>query len=51
MSDKSSFLAELKRRNVIPIEDANDSVSLSDLRTRELHRTIFTLVLPQHRAI
>jgi hypothetical protein len=47
MSDKPAFFAELKRRNVIPIEDANDSISRSDLRTGELHRTIFTSVSPR----
>ena len=34
MSDKPSFFAELKRRNVIPMDYADDSITLSDLRTR-----------------
>jgi hypothetical protein len=51
MSEKLSFFAELKRRNVIPMDYADDSITLFDLRTCELHRTIFTLVLPRHRAI
>jgi hypothetical protein len=44
MSDKPSFFADLKRRSVIPIDYADDSISLPDLPTRELHRTIFTSV-------
>jgi hypothetical protein len=51
MSDKPSFFAELKGRNVIPMDYADDSITLSDLRTRELHRTIFTSASPRHRAI
>jgi hypothetical protein len=34
MSDKPSFFAELKHRNVIPMDYADDSITLSDLRTR-----------------
>ena len=34
MSEKLSFFAELKRRNVIPMDYADDSITLFDLRTR-----------------
>jgi hypothetical protein len=35
MSDKPSFFAELKWRNVILMDYADESITLSDLRTRE----------------